>query len=139
MERPAGREDIGLYVHIPFCRAQCPYCDFNSYSGQESLVPRYVAALRREMELWAGLVPPVATVYLGGGTPSLLSLPQVECLLQTLQATFSMAPEVEKSMEANPGTVTLPYLRGLRSLGIDRLSLGVQSLDDGELKLLGRI
>lgn len=135
--------DCGLYVHIPFCRARCAYCDFNTYAGLEYLLTDYVAALEREIsfqvpqrETW-NLEP--VTLYFGGGTPSLLSLAQVERILSALHRTFALAEDAEITLEANPGTVDLAYLQGLRALGVNRLSLGVQSFDEAMLRLLGRI
>jgi len=132
---------VGLYVHIPFCQSKCSYCDFNSYAGLESLIPSYVGALLAEMGLWGEATQHmnVATVFLGGGTPSLLPLPEVERIMTALRQRFRLADDAEVSFEANPGTVDRPYLQGLRSLGIDRLSLGVQSFHDDELATLGRI
>lgn len=134
-------EDLSLYLHIPFCDIKCAYCDFNSYAGQESLIPAYTAALCRELRLWAprfGL-DRVQTVFFGGGTPSLTPLPEMRKILQTLHDAYGVDAGAEISLEANPGTVDTAYLRGLRRLGINRLSLGVQSFDDSELKALDRI
>ncbi len=150
--------DIGLYIHIPFCRAKCAYCDFNSYAGQEDLIDAYVGALENEFhvsrftfhvaqpETWnpSGRAPSgrslePATVYFGGGTPSLLTLVQVERILAAINRSFPLAPDAQVTLEANPGTVSLPFLQGLRALGLNRLSLGVQSLDDGQLRAIGRI
>jgi len=131
---------VGLYVHIPFCGQRCAYCDFNTYSGLNKLMPAYVKALCREIELrsrhWGPLA--VSTVYLGGGTPSLLSLDLLGALFGVLRAAFDVAADPEITIEANPETVTLSYLGGLRALGINRLSLGVQSTCDEELQMLGR-
>jgi oxygen-independent coproporphyrinogen-3 oxidase len=142
--------DCGLYVHIPFCRARCAYCDFNTYAGLECLIDDYVAALEREIlfhvpystfhvpqrETW-NLEP--GTLYFGGGTPSLLSLEQIKRILDAIRRTFALAEDAEITLEANPGTVDLAYLQGLMALGINRLSLGVQSFDDATLRLMGRI
>ncbi len=140
---------LGLYVHIPFCRAKCRYCDFNSYAGVESLVPSYVDALLAEMLRWRPLVADftVTTVFIGGGTPSILPPAEVKRVLGTVRDSFRpdgraparLAPDAEVSLEANPGTVDVAYLKGLRRLGVNRLSLGVQSLRDDDLRLLGRI
>jgi oxygen-independent coproporphyrinogen-3 oxidase len=132
---------ISLYLHIPFCRSKCAYCDFNSYAGLESLIEPYVGALIAEMELWQepSRDMSVATVFLGGGTPSLLPLPEMERIVAALRPRFRLAADAEFSCEANPGTVDFPYLQGLRSLGVNRLSLGVQSFHDDELATLGRI
>jgi oxygen-independent coproporphyrinogen-3 oxidase len=132
---------VSLYVHIPFCQAKCSYCDFNSYAGLESLMPSYVGALLSEMALWRDTMQGtnVATVFLGGGTPSLLPLAEVERITTALRRRFRLADDAELSFEANPGTVDRAYLQGLRSLGVNRLSLGIQSFHDGELATLGRI
>jgi oxygen-independent coproporphyrinogen-3 oxidase len=136
-----SEESISLYVHIPFCQSKCAYCDFNSYAGLESLIEPYVGALIAEMGLWHEPIQDmsVATVFFGGGTPSLLPLPEMERIVTALRQRFRLAADAEFSFEANPGTVDLPYLQGLRSLGVNRLSLGVQSFHDDELAMLGRI
>lgn len=132
---------VSLYVHIPFCRSKCSYCDFNSYAGLESLIEPYVGALLAEMALWREATQhmSVTTVFLGGGTPSLLPLAEVERIMAALRQRFRLADGAEVSFEANPGTVDRPYLQRLRSLGVNRLSLGVQSFHDDELATLGRI
>jgi oxygen-independent coproporphyrinogen-3 oxidase len=132
---------VGLYLHIPFCRSKCSYCDFNSYAGLDSLIPSYVSALVAETRLWGETTQHmnVATVFLGGGTPSLLPLAEVERIVTALRQRFRLAADAEVSFEANPGTVDCSYLQRLRSLGVNRLSLGVQSFHDDELATLGRI
>jgi oxygen-independent coproporphyrinogen-3 oxidase len=132
---------VSLYVHIPFCQSKCSYCDFNSYAGLESLIPSYVGALLAEMGLWREPTQRtnVTTVFLGGGTPSLLPLAEVERIMTALRQRFRLATDAEVSFEANPGTIDRPYLERLRSLGVNRLSLGVQSFHDDELATLGRI
>ena len=130
-----------LYVHIPFCRAKCAYCDFNSYAGQERLIPAYVDALLREAWLWAeaGKVGRIETLYFGGGTPSLLPADEMKRLMKGLRQRFDVASDPEVSMEANPESIDLAHLQVLRALGVNRISLGVQSFDDVELRFLGRI
>ncbi len=132
---------VALYVHVPFCRMRCAYCDFNTYAGLEELVLDYVAAVCREVEAagerWGRLTVP--TIYFGGGTPSLLPLDLLAELLHVSRLTFRVPDSAEITLEANPGTVTPGYLRGLRELGVNRLSLGVQSAHEDELRLLGRI
>ncbi len=134
-------QPVAVYVHIPFCRARCAYCDFNTYAGLDDLIPPYVAAVCREIaaagERWGHLAVP--TVYFGGGTPSLLPLDLLANILHTSRITFHVLRDAEVTLEANPGTVTLAYLRRLRALGFNRLSLGVQSARADELRLLGRI
>ncbi len=134
-------DTFGLYIHIPFCTAKCGYCDFNSYAGQESLIPAYTEALIRESRLWAPSCEGrrAETIFFGGGTPSLMPLADLERILRQVRRDFDVAPEAEVSLEANPGTVDFDYLSGLRRLGVNRLSLGVQSFDDADLAALGRI
>jgi len=129
-----------LYVHIPFCERKCLYCDFYSVAAIER-VEDFLAALRREISLrtdfrdWAVF----ETIFFGGGTPSLLTPGHVERILSHLHAAFRITPEAEVTLEANPGTVTDEKLRSFRSLGINRLSIGIQSFHDRELKALGRM
>ena len=133
--------DHSLYVHIPFCRHRCGYCDFNTYAGLDSLVPDYVNAVCAEMSYLHSrleVVLPVHTVFLGGGTPSLLPAGEVEKILATIHACFDLDSDAEITLEANPGTVSVDYLRSLRSLGVNRLSLGMQSASPEELRLLER-
>ena len=131
---------ISLYVHIPFCETKCPYCDFNTYAGIESLIPGYVAALRAEIGLWGRLLgrPAVATVFFGGGTPSYLPAEDIGSLVDTVARAFDLDQVSEISLEANPGDLTPDKLAAYLDSGIDRLSIGMQSLDDRLLALLGR-
>jgi len=128
---------IGLYIHVPFCLARCAYCDFNSYVGQEDLWDVYVGALAREME--AAGPGQARSVYVGGGTPTVLPVALLAEILGAAHRSFTLDGDVEVSVEANPGTVDVSTLGQLHKLGVNRLSLGVQSLDEGELRLLGRI
>ena len=134
-------EPFSLYVHIPFCTAKCGYCDFNAYAGQEHLVPSYSQALVREAQLWHSATDgqTVATVFFGGGTPSLMPLQEQALIMEGLRSTFDIAPDAEISLEANPGSLDEPYLRGLLDLGFNRLSIGVQSFHDDELRGLDRL
>ncbi|MBI2918180.1 MAG: radical SAM family heme chaperone HemW [Chloroflexi bacterium] len=130
---------IGLYLHVPFCRRKCAYCDFNSHAGLEGLVPEYVPALVREMELWSDQALVATTLYIGGGTPSLLSGEQLDMLIQAAGRRFGLSEGAEVSIEANPGTADKTWFQTARRLGVSRVSLGVQSFRDDELRLLGRI
>ena len=132
---------LALYAHIPFCTAKCGYCDFNSYEGIDHLIPDYTAALIREFELWAPAARDfeVRTVFFGGGTPSRTSIEDLEAITRTIRDRFDVAADAEWSLEANPGELTREHLDGLRMLGFNRLSIGVQSLHDDELRLLDRI
>lgn len=134
-------EAYSLYLHIPFCRQRCAYCDFNTYAGLEGLIPAYLAALQHEIKIGAaraGASLPVHTVFLGGGTPSLLPAEGLDSVLETIAHCFDLQPGLEVSLEANPGTLSLEYLRVLRSAGVNRLSLGMQSAQPEELHLLER-
>lgn len=121
-----------LYIHIPFCKRKCNYCDFVSYANQEELIDDYVGALIKELTTY-DLRP--TTIYFGGGTPTLLKIEHFRSILSSL----SLADCRELTIEANPGTVNKAYLKELRQLGINRLSLGVQTFNDQHLKTLGRI
>jgi oxygen-independent coproporphyrinogen-3 oxidase len=131
-----------LYLHIPFCTVRCAYCDFNTYAGLEDLVQPYTDALCREISLIAasmGITRPVYTIFLGGGTPSLLRPHQHAQILHSLSQHFQLAQQCEITFEANPGTVSLEQLKALKSLGYNRISFGVQSAQPNELQLLDRL
>lgn len=131
-------DDIALYIHVPFCRRRCSYCAFTSYPCRKADIPTYVRALTSELSRLE-VNRHVRTIYLGGGTPSLLSVEQLGDILGAAHSLFTVDSDAEITMEANPGTVDAAYLAAARGLGINRLSLGVQSLNDRELALLGRI
>ena len=130
----------GLYVHIPFCATKCPYCDFNTYAGIESQMEPYLAALRKEIELWGAVLggPRLETVFFGGGTPSYLPPGSLGMLLDAVRGSFGLAVEAEITAEANPDDLCAEKLASLLEAGVNRLSIGVQSLDDDLLRLLGR-
>ena len=131
----------GLYVHIPFCVRKCYYCDFYSEEGPRAL-SLFIEGLKKEIALSAdieGRPSMISTIYLGGGTPSLLSPDQVTEILQPIFEQFAVLPEAEISMEVNPGTVVPKQLADYRKAGVNRLSVGIQSFLDEELTLLGRI
>ncbi|WP_305044982.1 radical SAM family heme chaperone HemW [Geoalkalibacter sp.] len=131
-----------LYLHVPFCRRKCPYCDFFSQEPTEAQLAEYPSLLIRHLRLAArqAWVPgPLATVFFGGGTPSLLPPAAIGAILAAADAGFGLAADVEITLEANPGTLTAESLRGYRAAGINRLSLGVQSLDARHLQSLGRL
>ena len=131
---------LALYVHIPFCETKCPYCDFNTYAGIEHMLPDYVQALASEIERWGDMLgrPAMTTLFLGGGTPSYLPAHDLEAVLAAVRRAFKVTPEAEATMEANPGDLLGDAPSSLSRLGFNRLSVGVQSLDDGLLRLLGR-
>jgi oxygen-independent coproporphyrinogen-3 oxidase len=130
--------EIALYIHVPFCRSKCNYCSFVSYQCREADIPVYLSALKEELAMRAD-GEHVRSIYFGGGTPSLLTAEQVGDILSTISSLFTVDKKAEITIEANPGTVTMTYLADIKGLGVNRLSLGVQSLNDGELSLLGRI
>ena len=131
----------GIYVHIPFCEQKCGYCDFYSVTDLSAVEP-FVAALMQEVERRAETVAPGTvfdTIYFGGGTPSLLSPAKLESILDALRRLFTFAEDTEITLEANPGSVLERNLQAYVGMGVNRLSLGVQSFDDHELAFLGRI
>ncbi len=133
---------FGLYLHIPFCLARCGYCDFNTYLHDPELAGAYVETLRAEIAAW-GARPalrgrPAATVFLGGGTPSLLPAEAVAAILDAVRAAFPPSPGAEVTLEANPGTVDRAKLAGFRAAGVNRLSLGVQAFQERLLRVAGR-
>ena len=132
---------LSLYLHVPFCSLKCSYCDFNSYAKLDDLVPDFVDALCTELALWAPIVRgrPVETVFFGGGTPSLLPLPHIERILATLRKHYALADGSEITLEANPGTADRDFFAGILAAGVNRLSIGFQSLHDDELVALDRI
>lgn len=130
-----------VYLHIPYCKHRCGYCDFNTFAGLENTIPYYVEALCAEIDLLHSgndSTLAVHSVFFGGGTPSLLPINSIEQLLETLDRCFNLLPSVEITLEANPGTLTSVYLKDLFSLGINRLSLGMQSAHPFELHVLER-
>lgn len=132
-------DKIGLYVHIPFCVKKCNYCDFCSYPNRTDVADKYIDAVIKEAEQYHGKGYSVDTLYIGGGTPSLLSGEQMKRLVSGLKSVFLFDDGFEFTLEANPGTVTMEKALLYRELGVNRISLGVQSIHENELKILGRI
>ncbi len=131
-------EPAGLYVHVPFCSGKCAYCDFYSITASPDRTARWLRALASEAALFTETFPRFDTLYLGGGTPSVLSDREPGLLMETLTRSFRFAEAPEITLEANPDDVTPAILHGWQALGINRVSLGVQSLEDRHLALLGR-
>ena len=129
---------LGLYLHIPFCQSICSYCNFNRGLLDEALKKRYVAALAREIDA-SGQGERVDTIFFGGGTPSLLEPSEVATLIRACRSAFAVAEDAEVTLETNPETVTDARLEGFLEAGVNRLSFGAQSFDDGELRRLGRV
>ncbi len=130
-----------IYVHIPFCRRRCAYCDYVSSAHSEALIPRYVQALIDEIRIAknAFKIIPIHTLFVGGGTPSLLTIKQFEKILTALDQHFLMDKGVEISIEVNPGTIDQSFFLALRQIGVNRISLGAQSMNDVDLTRLDRI
>jgi oxygen-independent coproporphyrinogen-3 oxidase len=138
----AGAETpLGLYLHIPFCEKKCIYCDFNTYAGLQDHFQALVDALCQEMSRWREPLGKrsLCSIFIGGGTPTVLSTPQLTQLFSVIQANFHLTADCEITCEANPGTVDRAKFQLLHELGVNRLSLGVQSFQPQELAFLGRI
>ena len=137
-----NKEELSLYIHIPFCVRKCGYCDFLSAPADEKARDRYVQALLMEIERYQGTVTAdrkIKTLYIGGGTPSILSVDQLDRIMQKIKCIFNFCGDIEASMEMNPGTASKEKCRALYQMGINRLSIGLQSTNGKELKTLGRI
>jgi oxygen-independent coproporphyrinogen-3 oxidase len=133
---------FGVYVHWPFCAAKCPYCDFNSHVRHQPVdQPRFAAAFAREMATMAARTGPrsVSSIFLGGGTPSLMRPETVGAILDAVAANWHVPAGIEVTLEANPSSVEADRFRGYRAAGVNRLSLGVQALNDPDLRFLGRL
>lgn len=135
--------DFGIYVHIPYCLHKCPYCDFNTYAATKLPQREYTAALLAELDYYASLPEwskrPVKTVFFGGGTPSLFDPFYLDRIITLISKLFPTRDDLEISIEVNPGTIDLSKAKSLLSIGINRLSIGVQSFLDQNLKTLGRL
>ena len=135
--------DMGLYVHIPFCKQKCMYCDFPAYQNLQDYYETYVYALVQEMDLWVSEHPeskskPIDTIYFGGGTPTELSIQQLQMIIDKIKSTFTITDDCHMTIESNPGEVDLQYLTKLVKLGFNRISFGVQTFDDKALTMLHR-
>ncbi|PRX74771.1 oxygen-independent coproporphyrinogen-3 oxidase [Cohnella sp. SGD-V74] len=130
-----------LYIHIPFCTNKCFYCDFNSYVAAGQPIDAYLDALENEMELTVAELPPASidTVFVGGGTPTVLTPPQMSRFLDAVRRHFPLAADAEFTMEANPGTTDMEKLAAMREGGVNRISFGAQTFDNGLLERIGRI
>jgi oxygen-independent coproporphyrinogen-3 oxidase len=137
MDRTEADDLPGLYIHIPFCIQKCGYCSFYSVTDK-SLIPNFLDALRREMRLCRDDGSLFDTLYIGGGTPSLLTEAELGLLIADIRTVFAITPDAEITIEANPADITVKLLTALRDSGVNRLNIGVQSLDDRVLSFLGR-
>ncbi|KNY21372.1 radical SAM family heme chaperone HemW [Methylobacterium sp. ARG-1] len=141
-DHPTRDAGFGIYLHWPFCAAKCPYCDFNSHVRHAGVdQPRFLDAFRAEIAHNAARTPcrTVTSIFLGGGTPSLMAPATVAGLLDAVAGHWAVAPDAEITLEANPSSVEAGRFRGYRAAGVNRVSLGVQALDDASLKRLGRL
>ena len=143
-------KEIGIYVHIPFCKSKCYYCDFNSFTNKGEYIEKYVKCLKKEIKNVGDRVRRnsngnyaelsiAKTLYIGGGTPSFIDAKYIEQIMDTIQTNFESDKNIEATIEVNPGTVTLKKLQKYREIGINRLSIGLQTSNDNLLKLRGRI
>ncbi len=132
-----SKKSPGLYIHIPFCFSRCPYCDFYS-STALTAVPLFLGALSKEMEIYSHRWSAFDTIYIGGGTPSLLSPQQLESVLGGIRETFGLIPNTEITVETNPADFHHSYLESLHGIGINRINIGIQSFDPEVLRFLGR-
>ncbi|PKO05660.1 MAG: coproporphyrinogen III oxidase [Chloroflexi bacterium HGW-Chloroflexi-3] len=131
-----------VYLHIPFCQKRCSYCDFNTFSGLNHLIPAYIHQLKKEISYYGKKFSkelPVKTIFFGGGTPTLMEGKLFKSLMEEIFDNFRILPNAEISLEANPGTVTLEYLQNLLGIGFNRISFGLQTSNPVYLELLGRI
>ena len=132
---------LAVYIHWPFCRSKCPYCDFNSHVRNDIDTARWTRALLADLDHMAELMPErtVGSVFFGGGTPSLMPPETVAALLDRVGARWTITPDVEVTLEANPNSAEAARFRAFAAAGVNRLSLGVQALDPAALKMLGRL
>lgn len=130
-------EQAGLYIHVPFCLSKCAYCSFYSVKTLH-LIPEFIAALRKEIKLYRNVFSSFDSVYIGGGTPSLLTPSHLDEIFTAINKSFTLDKNAEITLEANPGDLSPAYLRALRDTGVNRLNIGVQSFNDKILKILGR-
>lgn len=131
--------DLGIYIHVPFCGKKCGYCDFYSVGYTRQTAEEYVSAVLRNIRHYGDTERKVSTVYFGGGTPSLLTSVQIGSIIDEIRNCFSIDEQAEITIEANPCTLSAEKLSELRNTGVNRLSIGVQSMIDSELKMLGRV
>ena len=137
----SGKKILEIYIHIPFCVRKCAYCDFLSAPASQEIQAAYVDALKQELRANQGLAEEyeVSTVFVGGGTPSMLEGEKLAEILEELHKCFEIRPQAEITVECNPGTLTREKFKRYRSVGVNRLSLGLQSAQEQELRILGRI
>ncbi len=136
-----NKKELGIYIHIPFCAKKCYYCDFISYANKTDLVKKYIIALKREINMKKEeyKFAEITTVYIGGGTPSFIEAKYIEDVIEMIKKVYNIKENAEITIEVNPGTVTKEKLETYKKIGINRLSMGLQSTDNNLLKQIGRI
>lgn len=132
-------KELGIYVHIPFCKQKCSYCDFISYCDKNDLIEKYIKALKQEIENSSVNEYEISTIYIGGGTPSYIESKYISEILKTIKQKYNISRNVEITIEVNPGTATKEKLRDYVEAGINRISIGLQSCNNNLLKMIGRI
>ena len=132
-------KELGIYVHIPFCKQKCSYCDFISYCDKNDLIEKYIKALKQEIENSSVNEYEISTIYIGGGTPSYIESKYISEILKTIKQKYNISRNVEITIEVNPGTATKEKLRDYVEAGINRISIGLQSWNNNLLKMIGRI
>ena len=134
-----NRKELGIYVHIPFCKQKCYYCDFVSYSNKDSCIKEYIEAVQSEIKNYKLKEYIVTTIYIGGGTPSYIKSEYIKNIIETIRSNFEVDKKCEITIEVNPGTVTKQKLQQYKQIGINRLSIGLQTTNNKLLKQIGRI
>ena len=134
-----NRKELGIYVHIPFCKQKCYYCDFVSYANKDNCIKKYIEAVQSEIKNYKLKEYIVTTIYIGGGTPSYIKSEYIKKIIETIRSNFEIDKKCEITIEVNPGTVTKQKLQHYKQIGINRLSIGLQTTNNKLLKQIGRI
>jgi len=134
------KKQISLYIHIPFCQIKCPYCDFNTYENIENFIPNYMKSINIEINNWRQILEPykIESVYFGGGTPSYINDSYIKDIIESLKSKFHLNSNAEVTLEANPVDLNINKLSSLLKIGVNRLSIGIQSFSNSLLVKLGR-
>ena len=132
-------KELGIYIHIPFCKSKCSYCDFTSFANKEKIIEKYIECLKKEIKNKESNNCIIDTIYIGGGTPSFIESKYIKEIVETIKSKFKIKQEAEITIEINPGTVNEEKLKGYKKTGINRISIGLQSTNNKILKQIGRI
>ena len=139
MDTKLEQKPLGLYIHIPFCHTKCTYCDFNTYTGLENLIDDFTESICNEIEFWSITDQySINSIFIGGGTPSYIDVENLEKIINKINSNFKISKEIEITMEINPEDVTDKKALLWKNIGINRCSVGIQSLNDDELKIINR-